>query len=248
MRFKLNGSLTKPAVAIFGEFDPLTYEHLDLIKKLVKYSKTKNLSSLVIIPYPRPIDYIMERGESIYYNDMKFIKEVMLNKGINAVLFAYFNKYDAHSDMTKFMPKLIKNVRLQEFWIGESQSFGRGMGGTQNSVIELSKEYNFDVKLLKKKDCCFNPRNILGKLELGKFRYDSKLLPYPPTWRKTKIGYLNCRWRMRSCKVILTNEIMEKPNEIAKIIKIKTEKINDTNIKILFPSGNYKYLNIISSN
>lgn len=247
MRFKQFGKVTRDAVVVAGEFDPLTYEHLDLFKRMAAHAKEKNLSPVVVLFYPRPIDFVMQKPHSVYYNSTDFIIEKIRECGIEAVLMAKFTSKDAASDALTFFPKLATRLRFREFWIGNGQSFGKGKGGTPEAIFSMQDQLGFTASIIEDVRKRANAKVILSDLENGGFRYSNRELPYRPTWKRNKDGYITCNWKDGKYTVCI--QPLHDNESRRQKIKFETEatRISDGLVKIDLPPGEYEYFSIIGS-
>ncbi len=188
MKYRLHGVNSKSVIAAVGVWDPLTYNHLNLINFILKRSNYLKCNSCIVIIYPKPSYFLFKNTNSIYLSDIKFIINKILSIGITSILEVTFeSKSDVLKNATHFIPAILKHIRLKELYMSPTQSFGQGEDGNQKTISKLAIKYSFKSKIIPQSVFHFKPKRINANQKLiqllnGGFSFNKQIMPFPPTY------------------------------------------------------------------
>lgn len=196
MKYRLHGINTKAVLAAIGVWDPLTYNHLNLIEFLTRRARYLNCHTCIILLHPKPIYFLQNQPKQIYFSDITFVIYKILGLGVNCVLEVEFeSKSDIYKNATHFIPAILKFICLKELYLGATQSLGQGQNGNQETIIKLAAKFNFKYKIIAKSIFKFKAKRInenqkLLQLLNGGFIFNKRITPFHPThyiFNKVKI-------------------------------------------------------------
>lgn len=136
-----------PLVITQGTFDGVHLGHQKVLKQVVALAKSKNTKSLLITYHPHPRLVIDPDNQ-----DLKMLSSIdeksnaVYALGVDYVLVLPFTTEFSQMTPRDFVANiLVLQLRVNTIVIGYDHRFGRHREGDFNSLVVLSKEFDFEV-------------------------------------------------------------------------------------------------------
>ena len=194
VRVNVRGHLAEPAVAVVGSWDPLLPTHMSLFRRLVRYARPRSLASVVIHLEPSPALHLNGPLEWPVYDDVKARMFLVAACGVSASLVVSFRKRDLTSGAKELLELVTQRVRLQELWLGASQSLGTGRGGSDEAIRRLAQQHRIRILRLPPASLDAGGRKVRECLIKGELEQATRIVGRSPAWSRPRSGLLRLAW------------------------------------------------------
>ena len=140
----------KRSVVTIGTFDGIHLGHQEILSRLIKSSKNKDLNSVVLTFFPHP-RIILNK-----YNEVKMIdtldeKIIHLNEiGIDSLVIHPFDKNFSLLSANQFIKDfLVDKLKIKHIIIGYDHRFGKGREASVTDLKNYADDYDFTVEEIK---------------------------------------------------------------------------------------------------
>jgi FAD synthase len=160
-----------PAVAIIGEWDPLTPTHLQLFQQLTRYAMKIGRLSVVIMLDPPPPSFIPDDPmEWPVYHDVHARKILIEHTKVDGTVVVKFEARDLDAPFADFFELILDAVQLDEILLGARQSLGRGRESSNTVVEELARRVQVKLTRLPPTSGDAVGRRVRQFLRMGRFK------------------------------------------------------------------------------
>jgi riboflavin kinase/FMN adenylyltransferase len=137
-------------ILTIGNYDGLHIGHQEILRQMISRAKGKNLKTVVLTFYPRPIEFF---GYCTNYKRLMTLREkicLLKKMGIDEVVCLKFDKKISEMKAEKFIADvLVKNFNLKEIFVGFDFSFGFKRLGDVALLAKLGSKFGFLVNVVK---------------------------------------------------------------------------------------------------
>ncbi|MBT4324447.1 MAG: bifunctional riboflavin kinase/FAD synthetase [Cryomorphaceae bacterium] len=140
----------KRSVVTIGTFDGIHLGHQEILSRLIKFSKNKDLNSVVLTFFPHP-RIILNK-----YNEVKMIdtldeKIIHLNEiGIDSLIIHPFDRNFSLLSANQFIKDfLVDKLKIKHIIIGYDHRFGKGREASVTDLKNYANDYDFTVEEIK---------------------------------------------------------------------------------------------------
>ena len=176
--FSKNSTLT------VGTFDGFHLAHQKIIKKVVDLARTRNSRSVVVTFEPHPRE-IVENGDSKIQllTTLQERQDLCEQLGVEWFVVIQFDKIFSNQSFRDFyITYLINGIGVSAVVEGYNHHWGKNREGTIESLLELGREFNFDVISIEPFTHAGQPVNssrIRNELNCGMVENATELLGRP---------------------------------------------------------------------
>lgn len=172
----------KTALTI-GTFDGVHLAHRQVIDKVIELSKKDNSRSFIVTFEPHPQEVLKSKTPDIkLLTGIDEKLRLFERTGIENVLVINFTEQFSKTEPREFYEKYIYGkVGLSDLVIGYDHLFGRNRGGDFQTLVDLGREFSFNVHRVAEIDIEGRPvssTRIRQALAEGKIEEANKLLGY----------------------------------------------------------------------
>ncbi|HZW38469.1 MAG TPA: bifunctional riboflavin kinase/FAD synthetase [Ignavibacteriaceae bacterium] len=135
----------KKTILTLGTFDGLHLGHQQILNKIISKAKDDGRSFLITFePHPRTV---LSKGfEARIITTLEEKIKVLEKIGIDNLLVINFTKEFSQISSEDFIKNyLVEKIGLSDIVIGYDHHFGKGRSGNKETLINLGKEYDFEV-------------------------------------------------------------------------------------------------------
>lgn len=166
-----------------GTFDGVHKAHKEIINKVLELAKKKNSRSLIITFDPHPQEVLKNKSPEIKLLSSTDEKMRLFEQaGIDCVWLVKFTEEFSKTNAREFYEKMIySKIGISDLVIGYDHVFGRNREGDLNTLLELGKDYKFNVLRVEEIDIDgvkVSSTKIRHYLMDGKIESANKLLGY----------------------------------------------------------------------
>ncbi|MEZ0336925.1 MAG: bifunctional riboflavin kinase/FAD synthetase [Aquificaceae bacterium] len=137
----------KETVITVGNFDGVHLGHRSLLQRVKERAKEKGLKSLVLSFYPHPIRVLSPSQAPCELTDLYERAELIIQEGIEDVVFIKFDKNFATLGAEEFIREVIvQRLRCKHLVVGYDWRFGYRREGEIELAREMGKELGFEVE------------------------------------------------------------------------------------------------------
>ncbi|MDK2563313.1 bifunctional riboflavin kinase/FAD synthetase [Romboutsia sedimentorum] len=139
----------KRSVVTIGNFDGIHKGHEVLITKAVEYGKKNNIKSIVFTFENHPANYfVTDSIKNIISNEERINR---LNElGVDLVVSIPFDECMTKISAQEFVEKiLVDKLHVEKIIVGYDFTFARNKEGNTNVLRKLSKQYNYELEVIK---------------------------------------------------------------------------------------------------
>lgn len=130
----------KPVVAL-GVFDGIHLAHRRILKAAVRKARSIKGTSLVLTFFPHP-----QKEDSL--SSLEHRLRLIGDLGIDVCVVIRFDKRFSKISAERFIKDiLIDKIRVSYLYVGENFRFGRNAQGDYKLLKELSRKYNFSLRI-----------------------------------------------------------------------------------------------------
>lgn len=136
-------------VVAIGFFDGVHIGHMELIGKMIKYAKSKNLHSL-IFTFDKSPKQILEQDFDGYLTTPKEKFELLSELGADNVAYIPFTKEFASLSKERFVKEiLIDKLNAQAVFVGFNFCFGNNKSGNSSDLRNELNRYNRECHIVE---------------------------------------------------------------------------------------------------
>ena len=140
----------KNTVLTIGTFDGIHLGHRNIIEKVKKNAKVYGARNFVVTFNPHPRKILSKANNIKILNTLREKISTLENLGIENVYVIEFTKEFSQLEAEKFFSDYIINgIGLKEIIIGYDYHFGKGRGGSIETLMKMGKENNFSVNQIE---------------------------------------------------------------------------------------------------
>ncbi len=134
-------------VATQGTFDGVHRGHQHVLNQVIDIAKAKQLPSILITFHPHPRSVINPNDETIsLLSSIQEKAAEVLKMGIDYVLVLPFTTEISNLSPDQFVKQiLVDSLNIKTMVVGYDHRFGKHRSGGYKELLELSKQYHFDV-------------------------------------------------------------------------------------------------------
>lgn len=134
--------------AALGIFDGLHLGHQYILKKMLKEAGLKNKKTVCITFYPHPEKILSSKNIFVHLVSLEHRLRFIEDLGIDACIVINFNRHFSQIAPEHFIKILKEKINPKAIFVGKNFTFGRGAAGDINLLKDLSKKYDFDVRVI----------------------------------------------------------------------------------------------------
>lgn len=142
----LGKNLKDPIVAI-GIFDGIHIGHKRVIKKVLN-SRDGGRDKVVMTFDPHPLTVLNPSKKPPRIMSLEHRLFIFEKMGIDAVVVLRFTDFLAMMPPEEFVNKVIKGMGTRRIYVGGNFHFGRAQSGNINTLKEICKKYDIDVRIV----------------------------------------------------------------------------------------------------
>ncbi len=133
-------------VITIGTFDGIHLGHQHIIEQLKKKSSAYGGRNFLVTFNPHPRKVVSKSGDVKVLNTLKEKEEILRKLEIDNLFVINFTKEFSQYPAEKFVNEyLINGIGLREIVIGYDHHFGKGRGGSIETLMEMGEQNNFIV-------------------------------------------------------------------------------------------------------
>jgi riboflavin kinase/FMN adenylyltransferase len=133
-------------VLTIGTFDGIHLGHREIIEKVKKEASFYGGRSFLVTFNPHPRKVVSKSGKVNILSTLKEKKEILSSSGLENLFIINFTKEFSQISAEQFVTEyLIKSIGLKEIIIGYDHHFGKGRGGSIETLMEMGEQNNFIV-------------------------------------------------------------------------------------------------------
>lgn len=137
---------TQESAVTIGKYDAIHVGHQEIFSKLVDFSKTRNLASVVLTFDRHPAQVLDPTHVPMPIIGPKLRAEYIEATGVDAVLTLDFDKALADLEAKDFVERyLVNGLNAKLVIVGEGFRFGAHGNGDCDTLRALAKDYDFEV-------------------------------------------------------------------------------------------------------
>jgi riboflavin kinase/FMN adenylyltransferase len=183
----------KNSVITVGTFDGVHLAHQKIIQEVVALARKRNGRSVVVTFEPHPREVVAHADTNIQLlTTLRERQEICENLGVDWFLVIHFDMEFANQSFRDFyVTYLIGGIGMNLVVEGYDHHWGRNREGTIESLIQLGKEFEFDVVNIEPFVHNGTPVNssiIRNELNRGMVDKAAELLGRPYTLRGTVVA------------------------------------------------------------
>jgi riboflavin kinase/FMN adenylyltransferase len=134
-------------VLTIGTFDGIHLGHQKIIERVKSKAMEYGARSFLVTFDPHPKKVVSKPGDIKILTTLKEKEIILRNLGIDNLLIINFTKEFSQQPAEKFFSDYIINgIGLREIIIGHDHHFGKGRGGSIETLMDLGKDNNFSVE------------------------------------------------------------------------------------------------------
>ncbi len=174
----------KNSTITVGTFDGVHLAHQEIIKEVVALAKKRNGRSVVVTFEPHPREILADAKTKVQLlTTLRERQELCEMLGVDWFVVIEFDKAFSNQSFRDFyITYLINGIGISLVVEGYDHHWGRNREGTIDSLIQLGKEFEFDVVNIKQFTLNGNPISssiIRDALNQGRVQSAAKLLGRP---------------------------------------------------------------------
>ena len=140
----------KNTVITIGTFDGIHLGHRNIIEKVKKNATVYGARNFVVTFNPHPRRILSKANNIKILSTLREKISALENLGVENVYVIEFTKEFSQLAAEKFFSDYIINgMGLKEIIIGYDYHFGKGRGGSVETLMKLGKEHNFSVNQIE---------------------------------------------------------------------------------------------------
>jgi len=174
---------SKPSAVSVGIFDGVHIGHKEILSQLIRYSKRRNLQSVVVTFDPHPAK-VLKKGQPVAaITSLGHRLRLLEKSSVDKCLVISFDKAFAKKSAHDFVDKLlVDKLNMKALIVGGTFSFGREQVKTIPALKKIADKFGFKLMPVKPKH--FRKRTISSSLirhliEKGRLKTAESLLSRP---------------------------------------------------------------------
>jgi riboflavin kinase / FMN adenylyltransferase len=182
--YKPESILNNPNTAVtLGTYDGVHLAHRQVINKVLSLAKDKNLRSFVVTFEPHPQEVLKNKTPDIrLLSSIDERLHLFEQAGVENVLVIKFTEEFSKNHPREFYEKfIVGRIGISDLVIGYDHLFGRNREGDFHTLLELGKEFGFNVHRVEEIDVEGKPvssTRIREALASGRVEEAASLLGY----------------------------------------------------------------------
>ncbi len=145
-----NYSELKNCALTIGTFDGVHIGHQQIIKRLVKQAKKKNLLSVVLTFFPHPRMILQKESDIRLIDTLNEKQKLLEDLGIDVLVVHPFSKVFSRQLADEFIRNILVNTfQIAHLIIGYDHRFGRNREATIDDLINAGETYGFSVEKIE---------------------------------------------------------------------------------------------------
>jgi len=146
----------KDSSIAFGVFDGVHLGHKKIIERMMDKENTKKI---VLTFYNHPEEVINKESKVNYITTLKQREHLLKELGVEIIVYIDFTQQIKNTMPKDFVKQFILDkFDLKKITVGFNNRFGKYGQGSGELLMQMSKEYNFDVEIVDK--VCINDEVI----------------------------------------------------------------------------------------
>lgn len=138
----------KPMAIALGSFDGVHCGHQAIIAETVRRAKETDALSGVFTFHPHPLKVLAPERAPGLITALPQKMRVLDELGIDCLVLKSFTKEFANTDFREFVETyLVQYLEVTAVVVGEDFRFGRASEGNAQAMVELGRQYGFQVKV-----------------------------------------------------------------------------------------------------
>lgn len=202
MRATFYGKVAGPAIAVVGVWDPMLGAHRELFEQIRCQAQRAGLPALAIVIDPDPALMLRGRAHWPVFDDIHTRVQRLFGSGFDAVLRIRFFENDLNAAAAEFFSLVDAHATLAELWLGAHQSLGRGVDGSQETILRLAGERGIQTHRLPPVKVLPPPYDIRQCLAAGRVAEAAEMAGRPPVRSRPRSGALRLAWRPGRYRVL----------------------------------------------
>ena len=140
----------KNCALTIGTFDGVHIGHQQIIKRLVKQAKKKNLLSVVLTFFPHPRMILQKESDIRLIDTLNEKQKLLEDLGIDLLVVHPFSKIFSRQLADEFIRNILVNTfHIAHLIIGYDHRFGRNREATIDDLINAGETYGFSVEKIE---------------------------------------------------------------------------------------------------
>ena len=141
-------SLRSPVITI-GNFDGVHRGHQVLFQKLKERAKEINGESVVMTFHPHPLEVLFPGKGPLFITSHEQKLKLIAESGVDAAIVIPFDSEFSRLTAREFVSDvLVGIIGVRVIIVGHDYRFGRGREGDIDLLLQLGKEFGFDVEMV----------------------------------------------------------------------------------------------------
>lgn len=167
-----------------GTFDGVHTGHLAIIEQMLSESAQDRYRDLVVTFDPHPRHVVGKETDTKVYllTDVEERLNRLEAAGVNTVLVLPFDKAFADKTAEEFVVGVLKEkVGIKKIYVGYDHTFGKGRGGSKDTIEELGDMYGFDTRTVpvrKQGKLTVSSTKIRAAIRRGEIEKANQMLGY----------------------------------------------------------------------
>lgn len=140
----------KNCALTIGTFDGVHIGHQQIIKRLVKQAKKKDLLSVVLTFFPHPRMILQKESDIRLIDTLNEKQKLLEDLGIDVLVVHPFSKIFSRQLADEFIRNILVNTfHIAHLIIGYDHRFGRNREATIDDLINAGETYGFSVEKIE---------------------------------------------------------------------------------------------------
>lgn len=165
-----------------GTFDGVHIGHQKVVQNLVKSSKNKNATSVLLTFFPHPRMVLQKDLDIKLINTIEERKMLLKKLDLDVLVVQKFSKKFARQTALDFVRTILVNtLNISKLIIGYDHHFGKNREGNLEQLKELGHTYDFKVKKISQQDIddiAVSSTKIRKAIETGDIEKANSFLGY----------------------------------------------------------------------
>lgn len=173
----------KGCALTIGTFDGVHIGHQQIIRRLVKQAKKKNLLSVVLTFFPHPRMILQKESDIRLIDTLDEKQQLLANLGIDILVIHPFSKTFSRQLADEFIRNiLVHTFQIDHLIIGYDHRFGRNREATIDDLINAGSTYGFSVEKIEAQEIAsvnVSSTKIRSAIEKGEIQKANEFLNRP---------------------------------------------------------------------
>jgi len=170
-------------VMTIGNFDGVHLGHQAVIQQVKRLADEKQVSSLVMIFEPQPLEFFAKSKAPKRLNRLHEKTLAMQLLDIDYLFCVSFNEAFSQLSGQQFvLDYLVTALNVKHLVVGDDFCFGKNRSGTYDLLLKMSKQHGFTVQntsTIEKKNERISSTKIRQMIVAGQFQQAAQLLGHP---------------------------------------------------------------------